>query len=296
VPDRLDDELDIDVGPEEPQRSAFPVAISLLFGIAGAIGVVWAYVARASNVWIGGCLALAFAGLGFALAYWGAYLVGDRQAAGRYPIRGGHEDEEGQAALGDELLADLHVITRRRFLAVLLGGALGIFALSQLVFLGSLGSLPRRKLFHTQWRAGSRLVTADGAPVTSTALQPGGYLVVFPEGHVGAADSQVALLRLQAGALTPLKGRENWSPDGYVAYSRLCTHAGCPVAQFEHLNNVLSCPCHQSTFDVLRGARPVSGPAGRALPQLPLAIDANGFLIAQSDFTQPVGPGFWDIV
>jgi ubiquinol-cytochrome c reductase iron-sulfur subunit len=88
--------------------------------------------------------------------------------------------------------------------------------------------------------------------------------------------------------------RETWSPEGFVAYSRLCTHVGCAVSQYLDEANVLACPCHQSTFDLLDGARPVSGPAGRPLPQLPLAIDSEGYLVAQSDFTEPVGPGFWD--
>ena len=70
-------------------------------------------------------------------------------------------------------------------------------------------------------------------------------------------------------------------------------HVGCAVAQYEDEAHVLVCPCHQSTFDVLDGARPVAGPAGRPLPQLPLAIDAQGVLYAQGDFSGPVGPGFW---
>jgi ubiquinol-cytochrome c reductase iron-sulfur subunit len=79
-----------------------------------------------------------------------------------------------------------------------------------------------------------------------------------------------------------------------VAYSRVCTHLGCPVGLYEARTNQLVCPCHQSLFDVLDGARPQFGPATRPLPQLPLALDASGYLVAQSDFHEPVGPGFWD--
>ncbi|MBV8198514.1 MAG: Rieske (2Fe-2S) protein, partial [Candidatus Eremiobacteraeota bacterium] len=81
---------------------------------------------------------------------------------------------------------------------------------------------------------------------------------------------------------------------GYVAYSRTCTHAGCPVALYRAATRQLICPCHQSVFDVLRNGAVVSGPADRALPQLPIAIGPDGVLRAGGDFTGPVGPGFWE--
>ena len=130
-------------------------------------------------------------------------------------------------------------------------------------------------------------------PITRDALQGGGFIVAFPEGRTEAADAQVALLRL--AGVAPQPGRETWSPEGFFAYSRVCTHAGCAVAQYEDEAQRLLCPCHQSSFDLLHGARPVGGPAARPLPQLPLAIDANGYLYAQSDFTAPIGPGFWNL-
>jgi len=54
-------------------------------------------------------------------------------------------------------------------------------------------------------------------------------------------------------------------------------------------------PAPKRAFDVLHGAKPIFGPAGRALPQLPLMIDGQGDLRAQSDFQEAVGPGFWDL-
>ena len=102
------------------------------------------------------------------------------------------------------------------------------------------------------------------------------------------------LLHFVNGEFAPLPGRETWSPEDFVAYSRVCTHAGCSVAQYADVDQLLLCPCHQSTFDVLNGAVVTSGPASRPLPQLPLAIDDEGVLYAQSDFTEPIGPGFWN--
>jgi ubiquinol-cytochrome c reductase iron-sulfur subunit len=136
-------------------------------------------------------------------------------------------------------------------------------------------------------------VTLDGTPVRLEDLAVGGVLTVFPEGFTEPADSQTLLIRLESDEYAPLPGRENWGPMGFVAYSKICTHAGCPVGLYQASNHELLCPCHQSVFDVLEGARPLSGPAERSLPQLPLAIDDDGYLVAQSDYQEPVGPAFW---
>jgi ubiquinol-cytochrome c reductase iron-sulfur subunit len=101
------------------------------------------------------------------------------------------------------------------------------------------------------------------------------------------------LVRVEASRLRPRPGRETWAPEGNVAYSKICTHVGCPVGLYQAPTHELVCPCHQSTFDVLDGARPKFGPATRSLPQLPLAVDQEGFLVAQGDFDEPVGPGYW---
>ena len=270
----------------------WPAAVGLLATLVGAVGFVVAFVTNAGTAWLGGSLAAALLGLGVALAYWGRDLAGDEVISGPYPAP--HDDAPGAAALGDDLEQSAHVITRRRFLSKFLVAGVGVFALSQVVILGALGPRPGRSLFVTAWRRGSRLVTSDGEPVTRDVLAAGGTLVAFPEGHTDAADSQIALFHFIGGELKPQPGRETWSPEGFVAYSRICTHVGCAVAQYMDEAQMLACPCHQSTFDLLHGARPVAGPARRPLPQLPLAIDARGYLVAQRDFTEPVGPGFWD--
>jgi len=83
--------------------------------------------------------------------------------------------------------------------------------------------------------------------------------------------------------------------DGIVAYSKICTHVGCPAALYEHTTNHILCPCHQSTFNAPHGAKVIFGPAPRPLPQLPLTTDSEGYLVAQSDFHEPVGPSFWEL-
>jgi ubiquinol-cytochrome c reductase iron-sulfur subunit len=122
---------------------------------------------------------------------------------------------------------------------------------------------------------------------------------VFPEGHIGVDDSQVVLLRMPPGLLAE-RTVEAGALDGWVAYSKICTHAGCSVGLFGIDNRQpdtlrqLVCPCHQSIFDPVDGARPVGGPATRSLPQLALDVDAQGYLVAQGDFDRPVGPLAWD--
>ena len=146
----------------------------------------------------------------------------------------------------------------------------------------------------TAWRSGARLVTSDGVALRADTLVEGAVMTVFPANHIGAPESATLLLRVPAGVSRVRPGRDAWAPSGNVAYSKICTHAGCPVAIYRHQSHQLYCPCHQSVFDVLDAARPVSGPATRALPQLALGVDGDGYLIARGDYTEPVGPDRWD--
>jgi ubiquinol-cytochrome c reductase iron-sulfur subunit len=155
----------------------------------------------------------------------------------------------------------------------------------------SLGSRPGRSLYRTDWRPGRRLVTEDGGPLRPDELVPHSVVTVYPEGHVESADAQTLLIRLPDEVEPP--GPDGWTVGGLCAFSKICTHAGCPVGLYQAATQELFCPCHQSTFSVPAGAEPTFGPATRPLPQLPLAVDDAGFLVAQSDFPEPVGPGFW---
>ena len=129
-----------------------------------------------------------------------------------------------------------------------------------------------------------------------------GALTVFPEGHIddqAAGDSQVMLVRVPEDRLSSATVAGG-VVQGRVAYSKVCSHAGCPVGQFRvddrtpDTSYELLCPCHQSLFDVLEGCKVLAGPAGRPLPQLPITTDAEGFLVATGDFPSPVGPSYWD--
>jgi ubiquinol-cytochrome c reductase iron-sulfur subunit len=140
-----------------------------------------------------------------------------------------------------------------------------------------------------------RLVDAGNRPMRPEELPLDSVRTVFPEGFVGRPDSQTLLIKINPGDLSLPDGRDAWAPQGCIAYSKVCTHAGCPVGLYRARQHLLLCPCHQSTFDVTRGAVPVFGPAARPLPQLPMEVGPDGYLVASGDFPEPIGPGFWDM-
>jgi ubiquinol-cytochrome c reductase iron-sulfur subunit len=112
------------------------------------------------------------------------------------------------------------------------------------------------------------------------------------------SDNPVMLFRLRpadADQVVKRKGQEDFNYGDYYAYTKICSHVGCPVSLYEQRTNRVLCPCHQSQFDLLQYAKPVFGPAARALAQLPITVNEEGYLIARSDFVEPVGPGFWEL-
>jgi ubiquinol-cytochrome c reductase iron-sulfur subunit len=152
----------------------------------------------------------------------------------------------------------------------------------------------------TPWANGVRLLREDGTPIRPGDQQAGSLATVFPAvpGGQRAADAALMLIRLRPDQLANLvapAGQEDFGYGDYVAYSKICTHAGCPVSLYEQETGRILCPCHQSQFDVTDGAKPVFGPATRSLPQLPITVDDEGYFTARSDFNAPVGPSFWNI-
>jgi len=257
----------------------------------GAVGFVISLSLTGQHTQLEGLsLAMAFGGIGLGLVVWANKLLGaGEHSEARTPLRATPEEI---VAL-DEGLGRGETVARRVWLrrtAVAAGGALGVALLSPL---RSLGPKPGKDLLHTAWKNGVRVVTEDGAPVKATDVPGDGLLTVFPEGAVGAADAQAVLVRVDPRLLRLPPSRASWAPNGLMAYSKVCTHAGCPVGLYQADSHQLLCPCHQSSFDVLRGALPVSGPAAWPLPQLPLVVDADGLLRVSGDFSEPVGPGWW---
>jgi ubiquinol-cytochrome c reductase iron-sulfur subunit len=151
----------------------------------------------------------------------------------------------------------------------------------------------------TSWAKGVRLVRNDGSPIRPGDQVPGSLETVFPAvpGGNKQADAATMLIRLrpeQVQSLRPREGQAGFGYGEYVAYSKICTHAGCPVSLYEQETSRILCPCHQSQFDVTQGAKPVFGPATRSLPQLPIDVDGEGYFIARSDYREAVGPTYWN--
>ena len=267
------------------------IAVLLLASTVAALGLAGVYIAGGQPQAEGALLGVSLGGIGVALILWARGLSTEGTVMGeRGTLSGDDEDthavEEAVEAVAEE--------PGRRSVLKLFWAAGGALALSAVFPIRSLGPAPGRSLLITAWRPGARLVDDNGRPVRVDTLQVGGTLTAFPQGAEHAADSQVVVVRVGEGEVRPRPGRETWSPQGYVAYSKICPHVGCPVGLYQADTHELLCPCHQSTFDVLDGARPSFGPATRSLPQLPLAVDAQGHLVAQADFDEPVGPGFWN--
>jgi len=267
------------------------VSLALWGSLLSSIGLLVLYALGGQAQLEGLLLGLALGGLGIGITLWAFYFLDEPdQVEERKPLASPIEERvAAQEAAGAGHLS------RRKMLMRLTGSALGTLAAALAVPSLSLGPLPGSDLFRTRWTRGARLVGGTGRPLRPQEVPFEGVVTVFPEGHVGDPDSQAQLLRIEPDLLDLPGGRERWTVAGCIAYSKLCTHAGCPVGLYRAQAHELLCPCHQSTFNVLRGAEPVFGPAARPLPQLPLGLDDGGYLVALGDFSAPVGAGFWNI-
>jgi ubiquinol-cytochrome c reductase iron-sulfur subunit len=264
--------------------------VGFVVSALASFGLAAVYAAGGQVQAEGALLAVALGGLGYGFVMWGHHLspTGPFEEE-RHPLPTTPEDRHAFAGdFGREKAVGRRSFVKRALLAA--AGALGLAALFPV---WSLGPNPGKSLLRTPWRRGLRLITEDGQAVKADEIPIGGLVTAFPEGHPESADGQAVIVRVSNDALAPTPGRESWSPEGIIAYSKVCTHAGCAVGLFDVESNTLFCPCHQSAFDVLESGRVVFGPAARALPQLPISIDADGHLVAQGDFSDPVGPAWW---
>lgn len=261
--------------------------------IGGIVFVVFYWKGINNTAMLGGSMAVFLGFMGITLILWARWMMSHKEAVEpRHVLESSAQEREDAA---EAFCGGARDVRRRRLLKWMgLTGA-GVLGTMVISLLRSLGMSPDDSLYSRIWRGGQRLVTLDGKPMSLSSLDPGSTMVVFPENKIGDERAQTVLIRVKEQLLQLPQERANWAPGGYVAYSRVCTHAGCPVGEYEAEQSLLLCPCHQSTFDVLRAATPTGGPAARALPQLPLYVDSDGTLRAGGGFTAPPGPGFWGI-
>jgi len=266
----------------------------------------------ASTVALGLCLGLALLCIGIGAIQWARKLMNDEEIVEmRHPAASSEADRVEAVALFQKGVADSG-IGRRPLIRNSLLGAFATLALPLVVVLRDLGPLPGSKLAHTVWTKGMRL-TND---VAGTPIKPGdveiGQLIngepaVFYENDAAGkpkyegtplnqakTKAAIIIVRMKPEDIHSEKGRENWGVDGILCFSKICTHVGCPISLWEQQTHHLLCPCHQSTFDLANNAKVIFGPAARPLPQLPITVDSEGYLVAQSDFTEPVGPSYWE--
>jgi ubiquinol-cytochrome c reductase iron-sulfur subunit len=309
-----------DTDPKAAKRAERQVAILFGLSVVGTLIFLVAYFAidlgagsgasiatiRLQNALLGLGTAFAMLGIGTGIVHWAKALMPDHEVSEeRHAIRT-EEDRLAAVRIVDDIVEETG-IKRRPLIRNTLLGAVALAPLPAIAVFGDLGPRPDKKLAHTMWAPQEgklkRLTRdPDGTPIKASDVTLGSAFHVIPEGlnelHEGKlnekAKAVVLLMRLDPDSLKPSAGRENWSYNGIVAYSKICTHVGCPVALYEQQTHHLLCPCHQSTFDLTQECKVIFGPASRPLPQLPIAVDNEGYLVATSDFKEPVGPSYWE--
>lgn len=305
-----------DLDPKEEKKAERLISLFFLLSIGGSVFAAVAYVifpiipgdmqtVRNNNMFVGLGLTTALLGVGIGAVHWAKSLMhGHELVEERHPTRG--TEETRQEAVGIFTQANEESgFTRRSLVRNTLFGALIAAPIPAVVLFRDLAPAtdPLVVIRQTKWDAGVRLTRdPSGLPIKASDVTIGSAFHVIPEGLAELeyhkieekAKAAVLLMRLPIDNLNEAPERASWSYQGIVAYSKICTHVGCPVALYEQHTHHLLCPCHQSEFDVANHCEVIFGPAARALPQLPITIDDEGYLIAQSDFTEPVGPSFWE--
>ncbi|MGW1777143.1 cytochrome bc1 complex Rieske iron-sulfur subunit [Streptomyces sp. NPDC002104] len=306
-----------DIDERAAKRSERTVAMLFTLSMLATIAFIASYVilpvdkivyifpigkVSALNFALGVSLGVALFSIGAGAVHWARTLMSDVEvAAERHEIA-------APAEVKAQVLQDFadgareSAIGRRPLIRNTMFGALALLPLSAVVILRDLGPLPEDKLRKTIWAKGKMLINSNTMePLRPEDIVVGSLTFAMPEGleedahdfQQQIAKAALMIVRIQPENIKDKKELE-WSHDGIVAYSKICTHVGCPISLYEQQSHHVLCPCHQSTFDLSDGARVIFGPAGHALPQLRIGVNDEGFLEALGDFEEPVGPSFWE--
>ncbi|MDT0214822.1 Rieske 2Fe-2S domain-containing protein [Rothia sp. ARF10] len=269
---------------------------------------------NAAHLVLGLCMALSLLGIGLGAVQWAKTLMNDHEAVeDRHPQRSADADRAKFVEIMSEGDRESQ-LSRRPLIKYALGGALGLFAVPVVLpLIGGLGPMPGDDLSVSFWNGekeedGSypneplRLMRdPQNTPIKASEVTIGSVFHVMPEGlldleeHIleAKAKAAVIVMRLDPDDIKSQKEKD-WGHQGIVAYSKICTHVGCPVGLYEQQTHHLLCPCHQSTFDVTQDCKVIFGPAKRPLPQLPITVDDEGYLISKGPFREATGPSFWE--
>ena len=306
----------MDIDPKAALRAERQVAILFTLSAMGTLLLIFSFffnsderfifvpvmgTTNLQQLGIGLGMAIALFCIGAGAIHWAKTLMPDEEVViQRHEFRSEEEDRSEFVKTVKEGAANAG-LGRRPLIKRTLAGALGLSGIIPIILLRDLGPLPGDDLKKTSWKAGTRLVTDPGDRyLRPEDLEIGAVAQVLPEMPVGKerhlediAKDAVLLIRLRPEEFNLDAERLSWTYEGIIAFSKICSHMGCAVALYEQTTKHLLCPCHQSTFDVTRAAKVIFGPSARPLPQLAVTVDAQGYLVAQAPFSEPVGPSFW---
>ncbi|MEH0422599.1 cytochrome bc1 complex Rieske iron-sulfur subunit [Streptomyces sp. B21-083] len=306
-----------DIDERAAKRSERAVAFLFTLSMLATVAFIVSYVAipsdksiyvfpighlSALNFALGLSLGIALFMIGAGAVHWARTLMSDEELiAERHEIAAPPE-VRAQVMADFKQGAKESAIGRRKLVRNTMFGAMALFPLSGVMLLRDLGPLPGTKLRHTLWSKGKLLVNMNtNEPLRPSDVAVGSLTFAKPEGleeHDEEFQTEIAKAALMIVRIQPdnIKDKRElaWSHEGIVAYSKICTHVGCPISLYEQQTHHVLCPCHQSTFDLSDGARVIFGPAGHALPQLRIGVNDDGYLEALGDFSEPVGPAFWE--
>lgn len=292
--------------PASPRAEGAVAALLFAAGLAGVAFVAVYAFGEGNTQLLGVAIALALGLLALALILAAARVVPQERLEEQRPAFTVADDELSEEELAErekdvrraafEVREGVDGITRRRLLGSA-GAAAGLgLGAAALTPLASLGPAVGDRLSESPWHDGVALVEENDLPVRADELEVGSFLTAFAEG----ADKRqlataVVVVKVPADQLELPADRADWAPEGLLAFSKICTHAQCAVSLFRYPlfaerspGPALVCPCHYSTFDVLKGGERIFGPAVRPLPQLPLRVEA-GRLLAAGPLSGPVG-------
>lgn len=306
-----------DTDPKAAKRAERQVAT--MFGIAALASVASAvfYLVlpldgslsrlQASNLAIGLSLGLAIFLIGAGAIHWAKKLMPDVEMVQERHDLAPTPEAQQEAIAAFNAGVEESGFGRRTLIRNSMIGAFAMLPLPAVILLGDLGELtgaPQKKA-ETIWAKGVRVVN----DVTFTPIRPedvrlGAIINAMPETYLDIPEEEHAEALVQRGKSSVIVVRMEPADmdeataaaaiDGIACYSKICTHVGCPLSLWERTTNNMLCPCHQSTFNLAQGGKAIFGPARRPLPQLALEVDADGYLAAQGDFPDPVGPSFWE--
>jgi len=314
-----------DTDPKAARRAERQVAtmflLSMLLVVAFVVAYLWidkstiVYIpvfgeVGASNFALGLCMGLAVFLIGAGAIQWAKKLMPDTEVVAQRHEMASPEPATEEAEANYQRGKTESGFAQYKIIRRTLIGALALFPIPLVIMLRDLWTPPAGSpspeaiLSTTLWKKGERIIV-DGSnlPVKAQDLPVGGLISAIPaalpeveevEGNLNArGKAAILVVRMDPSDIRSQQG-DGWDYQGILAYSKICTHVGCPIALYEQRTHHLLCPCHQSTFDLADSGNVIFGPAARRMPQLPIGVDEEGYLVAMSDFAEPIGPSFWE--